>query len=84
MPRVRRLFWFRELRASVLDFQADTTVLLATSITILTGTIGTRMSTIIRTPETHMPIIPPRQLIGTLPIGLITTATILTTASKSE
>jgi hypothetical protein len=67
-----------------LDFQADTTVLLATSIIILTDTIGTRMSTITRTPEIHMPIILLRQPIGTLRIGLIATAIILTTASKSE
>ena len=67
-----------------MDFQADITLLPRTSITILTGTIGTRTSIIIRTPEIHMPIIPLRQPIGTLRIGLITTDIILITASKSE
>jgi hypothetical protein len=69
-----------------LDFRADITVLQATSIIILMGTIGTRTSTIIRTPEMHTPIIPPHQPIGTLRIGLTTIiiATTLTTASNSE
>ena len=85
MLRLRRLSWFPELRASVLDFRADTTLLRATSIIILTGTIGIRTSTTIRTPEIHMPIIPRRQPIGTPRIGRITIiiATTLTTASKS-
>jgi len=67
-----------------LDFRADTTVLPATSIIILTDTIGTRTSITIHTPEIHMPIIPRHQPIGTLRIGLITIiiATTLTTASK--
>lgn len=86
MLRLRRLSWFPELRASVLDFRADTTLLRATSIIILTDTIGTRTSSTIRTPEIHMPIIPRRQPIGTLRIGLITIiiASTLTTARKSE
>ena len=62
---LRRLSWFPELKASVLDFRADTTVLRAILIIILTGTIGTRLFTTIRTPEIHIPIIPRRQPTGT-------------------
>jgi hypothetical protein len=78
MLRVRRLFWFRELRASVLDFQADITVLRATSIIILTDTIGTRTCITTHTREIHTPIIRRPQCTGTLRIGLITTAITLT------
>lgn len=86
MLRLKQLFWFPELRASVLDFRADTTRLRAISIIILTDTIGTRTSITIHTPEMHMPTIQRRQRIGTLRIGLITIiiATTLTAPSKSE
>ena len=69
-----------------MDFRAATTLLQATSITILTGTTGTRTFTIIRTRETHMRIIPRRQVIGTPRIELTTViiAITLTTASKSK
>ena len=84
MLRVRRRFWFRELRASVLDFPADITVLRAISIIILTDTIGTRTCITTHTPEIHMRIIPRPQRTGTLRIGPITTAITLTTKRPNK
>jgi len=67
-----------------LDFRAATTVLRATSIIILTGTIGTRTCTTIRTPEIHIHIIPrrpdPRDTVGIGPTAI--TAITITTATN--
>src|SRR6516225_9592131 len=83
MLGLRPLSWFPELRDSVLDFRAATTVLRATSIIILTGTIGTRTCTIIRTPEIHIHIIPRRpDPCGTAGIEPTIIATTITTASN--
>lgn len=72
MRRLRRLSWFPGLRASVLDFRTDTTLLRATLIIILMGTIGTRTSTTIHMRGIHMHITPHPQTIGTAEIGLTT------------
>ena len=83
MLGLRPLSWFPELKDSVLDFRAATTGLRATSIIILTGTIGIRTSTTIRMPGIHIHTIPRRpDRCGTAGIGptaiigtTITTAT---------
>src|SRR5206468_3729849 len=84
MLGLRPLSWFPELRDSVLDFRAATTVLRAISIIILTGTIGTRTCTTIRTPEIHIHIIPrrpdPRATAGIGFIAII--AATITTATN--
>jgi len=84
MLGLRPLSWFPELKDSVLDFRAATTVFRATSIIILTGTIGTRTCTTIRTPEIHIHIIPRRpDPCGTVRIGpTAITATTLATATN--
>jgi hypothetical protein len=86
MLRLRRLSWFPELKASVLDFHPDTTVRRVTLITIHTDTIGIRTSTIIRMPGIDIHIIPPHQATGTVGIGVTTViiATIIIIASKPE
>ena len=67
-----------------MDFRAATTVFRATSIIILTGTIGTRTFITIHTPEIHFHIIPrrpdPRGTVGIAPT--VITATAITTATN--
>jgi hypothetical protein len=75
--------WFPELKDSVLGFRAATTVLQATLITIPTGTIGTRTSTTIRMRGIRIHIIPLRQSIRTVGIGL-TSIIIATTIIASK
>ena len=78
--------WFPELRDSVLGFRAATTVLRGILIIIPTGTIGTRTSITIRMRGIRIHIIPLRQPIGTVGIGLtiVITATIIIIASKPD
>ena len=83
MLRLRRLFWFQELGDLVFDFRAVITVLRGTLIIIHTGTIGTRMSTIIRMPGMRIHIIPRPQATGTVGIGpTAIIAIIITTVTK--
>ena len=83
MLGLRPLSWFPELKDSVLDFRAATTVLRATSIIILTGTIDIRTCTIIRMPGTHIHTIPRRpDRCGTVAIG--STAIIATTITTAN
>ena len=78
-----RLCWFQELGDSVLDFRAVTTVIRGTLIIIPMGTIGTRMSTIIRMPGIRIHIIPRRQATGTAGIGpTAIIAIVITTTTK--
>jgi hypothetical protein len=86
MLRLRRLSWFPELWASVLDFHPDTTVRRVTLITIPMDTIGIRTSTIIPMPGIDIHITLQHQVTRTLGIGVITViiATTIITASKFE
>lgn len=78
--------WFPELRDLVLDFRAATTVLRATSIIILMGTIDIRTSTTTRMPGTHIHTIPRRpDRYGTRGIGpTATIAATITTATSQR
>jgi len=86
MVELRRLSWFQELRASVLDFRAATTVLRGILTTIPTGIPGARTSTIIRTPEIHIHIIPHLRdiLIAGIGLTIVIIATTRARASKPE
>jgi hypothetical protein len=66
-----------------LDFRAATTVLPDTLTTIPTGIPGARTSTIIRTPEIHIHIIPHLRDILIAGIGL-TTVIIATTRARAS